>query len=276
MGGFYMQGYFFPILTTEKELPFYVESIGVNVFQYHVKREIGYHTPQIIYSTKGEGLLIVDGITYTITPGTVFYLPAHYKHEYYTIGDVWDTHWVSFHGFAVADTLKALRIDSFEVIYTKDITELDNHFKKLYNMSKNGEVYKGYYLSTLLYDFLMQFYRMVKDKKSVASIASNETMNNMINYIDHNYNTTITLKNLCDIVNVTPQHLCRLSHKYLNMRPMEYISRIRLQEAKAKLLYSDLTVNEIARHVGFNNCNYFCQIFKRYELMTPLEFRNTK
>lgn len=271
-----MQGYSFPLLTTEKELPFYVESIGVNVLQYHVKREFGYHIPQIIYSTKGEGVLIIDEVTYPITPGTVFFLPPNLEHEYYSVGDVWDTHWISFHGFAVEDTLKALKINSFEIIYARDIKELDNHFKKLYNMSKRGEMFKEYYLSTLFYDFLMQFHRMIQDKKSVTSTASNETINDVINYIDHNFSSTITLKNLCNLVNVTPQHLCRLFQRYLNMRPMEYISRIKLQEAKAKLLYSDLTITEISKLVGFNNCNYFCQIFKRYEFMTPLEFRNTK
>jgi AraC family transcriptional regulator, arabinose operon regulatory protein len=34
-----------------------------------------------------------------------------------------------------------------------------------------------------------------------------------------------------------------------------------------------LSVNDIAHLVGYNDCSYFCAVFKKYEMISPTEFR---
>ena len=93
-------------------------------------------------------------------------------------------------------------------------------------------------------------------------------------YIENHYGICITLEDLSSIINVTPQHLCRLFKQAYNMRPFEYVTRYRLKCAKELLLNSnDYTVKTIAEMVGYNDTSYFCDTFKEYEGCSPLEFK---
>ena len=47
----------------------------------------------------------------------------------------------------------------------------------------------------------------------------------------------------------------------------------RIQDAKKMLSDTNMSVNDIAHSVGYNDCSYFCAIFKRYEMISPSEFR---
>lgn len=276
VGGFFMNGYSYPNIDKEKVLPFYVMGIGVNPWQYHVIRPNGYEYHQILYCTKGEGVLIIEDTSYPILPFMTFYLPAFIPHEYYSVGDIWDTHWVAFDGFAVKETLSTFHLNQANVFELKDHKNLDVYFKKIYNMSKSNQPYSGYYMSGLLYEFLIEYNRTIHQKSSIHHISSNEIMKSVIEYIDLYYKDNISLSNLCKDHNVTAQHLCRLFQKYLNKRPVEYINGIRIQEAKALLHHSELTIAQIAKEVGYGNCNYFCILFKRFESMTPGEYRRTQ
>lgn len=53
----------------------------------------------------------------------------------------------------------------------------------------------------------------------------------------------------------------------------EHIRRRRLLSAKRQLLHSELTVAEVGYRMGFRDPSYFGRFFRRYEGVTPAEFR---
>ena len=81
------------------------------------------------------------------------------------------------------------------------------------------------------------------------------------------------LKELSRVAGLSPQYLCRIFKDCLNLRPFEYIAGKRIQEAKRLLIEGELTVNEIAAMTGYNNCSYFCSVFKKHEMLSPAQFR---
>ena len=40
------------------------------------------------------------------------------------------------------------------------------------------------------------------------------------------------------------------------------------------LMENDRNINEIATAVGYNDCSYFCSVFKKHEMLSPAEFRS--
>ena len=95
-----------------------------------------------------------------------------------------------------------------------------------------------------------------------------------VDHINYNYASPITMDDLCGAAGVSKQHLCLLFRNTLNMRPMEYTAKRRIQEAKALLMGTDKSIEEISEEVGFGSESYFCKLFKRYEGITPTDFRN--
>lgn len=95
-------------------------------------------------------------------------------------------------------------------------------------------------------------------------------------YIHDHYKKEITLTRAASEVHLSPAYLSRIFKQQTKTSFTEYLTKYRLQEAKKLLLNTDLTIDDIACLVGYNNNSYFSAVFKRYENLTPSEFRMQK
>jgi len=54
----------------------------------------------------------------------------------------------------------------------------------------------------------------------------------------------------------------------------EYVSRVRIEKARALLLNPNLRISEIAYEVGFQSLTHFNRVFKKLLGQSPTEFRS--
>ncbi len=174
--------YLFPVIGKEKELPIYLVSIGKNKYQYHVNRKDGYHLPQIIYCEHGEGILKTEGKTHHIMPNTAFFLPPNIPHEYYSLGDIWDTRWVIPDGYALDEMLKLMNLDHTTIISIQDISFLDTILDRMRSAIMADHVFGNYTASGILYEFLTTFYRLAKD---YFSCTNKTTLSKLLPVVDY-------------------------------------------------------------------------------------------
>ncbi len=74
-------------------------------------------------------------------------------------------------------------------------------------------------------------------------------------------------------LNISTQQLNTITKNYLNKTVTELIQERMIAEAKRLLVYSTLTVSEIAYQLNFNDNSYFNRFFKKTESVTPEQFR---
>ena len=141
-------------------------------------------------------------------------------------------------------------------------------------LMKTNYYYCGIQCSVLLYQFFMELHRVVNLQNGSQESQKLNQLAPVMEYIDKNYKNDITLVDLADLVDLSPQYLCRLFKECLSIRPFEYLARKRVQQAKILLLEGKWNINEIASMVGYNDCSYFCAVFKRHEMLSPAEFRS--
>jgi AraC-like DNA-binding protein len=92
-------------------------------------------------------------------------------------------------------------------------------------------------------------------------------------YIDERYMQITSLDAICQDVFISKYYLAHLFRQYANQTPFQYIIHRKLDMAKRLLSISDMPVQAIAEHVGYNEATYFCKVFKRYERMSPTAYR---
>ena len=134
-------------------------------------------------------------------------------------------------------------------------------------------VFGNYRASGFLYDFLIEFYRLISSE--TTSGAPNSALMKAVDYINFNFASEITMDDLCAVSGVSKQYLCLLFRNTLSTRPMEYIAKRRIQAAKELLVSTNKGIEDISEEVGFCTASYFCKLFKRYEGMTPSAFRRS-
>ena len=58
-----------------------------------------------------------------------------------------------------------------------------------------------------------------------------------------------------------------------NMTVMDYVTKVKLDEAKKMLSNPRYKIEEIAMSLGYSDGSYFSKVFRRHEGMTPTQFR---
>ncbi len=265
-----MENYFFPIMEREKNLPFYITCIGEADPQPEIRRPEGYQCPQIILCSEGSGILQTEGIERQITAGTAFFLPAGTPHSYFQTDNVWRTHYVSFTGYSAEILLRQLGLTEAGV-FPVDLGVMRSIFQRMINTLKSDKFYGGFTASAIIYEYIIEFNRQIIGVESHFASES-ASLTPVLNYIDTHYSEVIDLETLCGLIQVTPQYLCRLFRKRLGMRPLEYITRRRIQQAKVYLREGEKTIKEIAFEVGYTDAGYFSAVFKRSEGVSPREY----
>ena len=98
---------------------------------------------------------------------------------------------------------------------------------------------------------------------------------NIKEYIEENYySPDLNINTIGLAFNLSGQYLSKLFKLQTNERLHEYINKIKIQKA-TKLLLEDkhLTIYNISQKIGYLNTNNFIRIFKKYEGVTPGEYR---
>jgi two-component system response regulator YesN len=86
-------------------------------------------------------------------------------------------------------------------------------------------------------------------------------------------NSDVSVSVIAKIICITPNYLSRIFHKKTDKTCVEFITDLRLQEAKKLLAGSSLKTYEIAEKVGYINSHYFSYMFKKNTGESPSEYR---
>ena len=109
--------------------------------------------------------------------------------------------------------------------------------------------------------------------KTLKSGKENNHVSRAIEYMQSYYNAGITIKDICQEINLSPYYFIRLFKTQTGKTPHEYLLDIRLQQAKALLKRGLNSVEEVARLCGFIHVGHFSSVFRRNMGVTPSEYR---
>lgn len=98
-------------------------------------------------------------------------------------------------------------------------------------------------------------------------------LRNFQQLINKHYRQIKLPKEYAELLYITPNHLNALCHDLLGKTAGELIRDRILLEAKRMLTNAGMTVTQIAHELNFEDNSYFSRFFKKYEGITPDEFR---
>ncbi|CAM4487391.1 AraC-like DNA-binding protein [Paenibacillus endophyticus] len=103
-----------------------------------------------------------------------------------------------------------------------------------------------------------------------------KNMLQVLEYIDENYKSPLTLNDLTAIGSISSSHLCRLFKELTDMRPMEYINLLRVNSAALMIQSGSCSMLEAALENGFQHLSYFSKQFRKYKGISPSRFKRLK
>ncbi len=98
------------------------------------------------------------------------------------------------------------------------------------------------------------------------------TVKQALEYMEKNYNTEISLEDVAKYVGVSPQHFSKIFKLETGTNYVDWITDIRMEQAKQYLTEGGRTIKEICYLVGYKDPNYFSRIFKKNVGVAPRDY----
>lgn len=138
-----------------------------------------------------------------------------------------------------------------------------------------GQMYAEAIAQTLAIH-LLRNYSVCKlpSKISTAEGLPKHKLHQVIDYIHVSLHCGLSLSDIAAVIGMSSYHFSRLFKQSTGLSPYQYVIQCRLEKAKELLLYSNLTIAQIAYTTGFSNQSHFTQQFKRHYQTTPQKLRD--
>lgn len=194
----------------------------------------------------------------------------------------------AFNRSMVAETLNEISqelytasdsINSIKLLLADLFLQVKEQMNHLYSHAEipfpnNADIIRSieskYYLYEIILFFTEQFEIVIS---SIGNSTRDSVLDDILNYINHNYANNITLENIAPLFGYNSSYLGKIFSKRMGENFNSYVDHIRIEKSKELLLNESLKVYNVAERVGYRNVDYFHIKFKKYVGQSPAEFR---
>lgn len=122
--------------------------------------------------------------------------------------------------------------------------------------------------------YLLNFYKRVMPYAAPHGTGDSSYRERIMGYLSERYRTEIDFQRMADDIGISYSYARKIIKDETGKSLLDYVNSLRIHEAKRLLRQTILSVNEVASQVGYANTQSLTRFFKKYEGMTPGEFRN--
>ena len=258
----------------ENELPFQLVGAGCDFYQYPIERPFGFLVYQWIQTISGAGELVSLGRRYRVGSGEGMLLYPQEEHAYHALEEPWYVHWMSFSGHHIESMLHYVGMDRTGVYRVSEPAVIESLIRKALSTLKSDYPLRGIDGSAIVYQIMLDFLKYGQVDGIESHNNSIMRLKPALDLIEERLDQPLTLEEIADSVGVTPQYFCDIFRSFTSHRPMEYVNQRRVDRAKHLLIIEPKTrIHDVARRVGFESDSYFATVFKRFEGVSPRQYR---
>lgn len=170
--------------------------------------------------------------------------------------------------FIISDVSYSFYKISSDLVLEEEKEALNSFLTKMYFEENLNECYK------LLCNFINAV--CVKLVQKNAPITKRSKVDECLIYIKDNYSGPYLNLNVVSMeLNMDSGYLSKNFKEQVGCSFNDYLTRLRIEHAKNALRNTSLSVNNIYLESGFTNLRTFNRVFKKYEGVTPTDFRNS-
>lgn len=186
----------------------------------------------------------------------------------------WEYTWVEFDGLRVKEALEIAGFSINNPIYKARDKNLSEKMKSemLYMVDNHSEV--PFHLIGHLYLFVDYLYRSMTRE---TALGTNKLRDYYIKeataYLENHFQEDVTVEDIADSIGLNRSYFGKIFKQETGKSPQSFIINYRMIKATELLRLTDMTVNEIARSVGYPNQMNFSRTFKKVFDVSPSQWR---
>ncbi|MGF7045641.1 AraC-like DNA-binding protein [Paenibacillus sp. DS2015] len=187
--------------------------------------------------------------------------------------DPWDIRWIHFSGHDLHQLLNGRGIGE---VWVFSFGRQDRFLELTDELLRYGQSFESANeprLSSILYEILAELALNAVNVQGQSLLNHHEKIRTTADYIQNHCIEPLTLTEMAAISGYSTWYFNRMFRQIMGKTPVQYVMESRITLAKQLLAASTLTVKQIGLQCGFANSSYFIYVFRKYEDVTPNQFR---
>ena len=237
-----------------------------------------------LYVREGSSSIDIDGVTYNTSLPSIIYLRPGQR-----IGNIALENPAHVSVCTISIGLKTEILNEIQrhcniktaqaSIVTEIAPEILSVYANLYNVliETISDIAKPYYHERILYIILFAFfevgYHCYTGLEPAQDFKAMKLSKNFIVLVDRYHRQKRFLDFYAERLGVSSKHLSRTVKRHTGIASLDWIEHYTISDAKILLRTTNLSIKEIAERLNFSSQSFFGKYFKKYEGISPKDFR---
>ncbi|WP_040977381.1 arabinose operon transcriptional regulator AraC [Necropsobacter massiliensis] len=248
-----------------------------NYMDFTIDRPNGMNGYILQLTTFGKGDVFDGENIYSVERGQLLLFAPYAVHHYgrNLQNEFWHYKWIYF--YPNSQWVKWLNwtdtqntIGKIQITDNQYFHEISQLFTKIAQELQSNNIFKQEIALSLLKYLLMKCFSA--EQPQMQSGLDNRIVV-VCNLIAENLMQNLTIQELADKVFLSPSRLSHLFSESIGSSIIQWRETLRITEAKKHLYFSDISINLLAKNLGYEDPLYFSKIFKKHTALSPTEFR---
>lgn len=200
------------------------------------------------------------GDAYILTPGT-------YQHYGSDFQNPWTKVWFNVNGSLVRHLLSDYSLDT-EFVFPS-VGDGSKLFEIVETIERNP-ISSQDQVALLLLQHIQKLSSCLN-----ANAEGNATAYAMKQYIEQHLAEPLSIDSLAEYVHLSRSRALHLYKDVYHTTPYRYYFSLKMELSLSLLSRTSMPISEIAKQLGFNDCQHFSSSFKKFYGVPPLQYRKT-
>lgn len=236
---------------------------------------------ELYFLVSGKRRYFVEHSIYDMVPGNLILIPGGRLHRTVATGnDSHERYLIYFHDTTVSSLIELLGTEHYARLMESHCLQLPSAITKqllrtmeqLERECASACEYTDAITTHLLQDILLSALRH-GIKKSPVTGESVDKIQEITRYISEHYAQSLTLHDAAAMVCMEDTYFSKRFKALTGVGFQEYLTRTRLHAAQRLLERTTLSVGQIAESCGFSGSNYFGDVFRKWNGLSPSQYR---
>ena len=259
-----------------KENIIYLKEIGKQNLFSPIRREAeGEASYLFFFVGDGHGILEYGDRSYVLSAGCCAFLDCGKPYVCTPLDGVLSAGYIRFSGFRMGAVYEEFIRHTEPCFYSHGLQIYREAWQRVYKSASEEEaspVARDMKIYADLVSLVTKLLRFQEDAPGQGK-PKKDSMKYVKEYLENHYSEKISLDQLSEMFYINKFYLTRLFREQYGVSINRYLMGVRMNQAKELLRFSDLPVREIGCECGIGNCNYFFKVFKKWEGLSPGDFR---
>ena len=187
-------------------------------------------------------------------------------------GGIDSVFWQSYLRPLLGSGMKSMAFDGSDIWHPEVIRNIDRAWQAGTERAPGYEFKVRAALSEIVF-LLTEHLPRNQIEPSEKALRDSERIRQMLRYVQRNYTENITAAEIAASASISLSECLRCFKSTIQIPPIQYLKRFRIQRACEIIGSTDRKIAEIAAECGFQDPAYFNRAFREIKGMTPGEYR---